>query len=284
MPVIVGRRVNESVVEVPPGSRGTPDRVRCILVSDIDHPQAPVATDPPQRTTARAGAPRRRLPRWSEVQPYLRTGPLRLNPTERRLASAATIWDLRSVARRHTPARRVRLRRRSRRDRDRACVDLARPSTGSSSCRASCRTSRRWTRRRPSSGGPPALPLVFAPTGFTRLMNHEGEPAVARVAGRLGIPYALSTLGTTSPEDVAAAAPDTDKWFQLYLWNDRDAGIELVRRARAAGFTRARPDRRHAGRRSPAPRRPQRLHDPADAVGPDRSPTSPSTPAGGSTC
>jgi L-lactate dehydrogenase (cytochrome) len=86
-------------------------------------------------------------------------------------------------------------------------------------------------------GRPAALPLVFAPTGFTRLMHHDGELAVARVAGRLGIPYALSTLGTTSPEDVAAAAPDTDKWFQLYLWNDRDAGIELVRRARAAGFT-----------------------------------------------
>lgn len=81
-----------------------------------------------------------------------------------------------------------------------------------------------------------ALPLVFAPTGFTRLMNHEGEPAVARVAGWMGIPYVLSTLGTTSPEDVAAAAPDTEKWFQLYLWNDRDAGIDLVRRAQAAGF------------------------------------------------
>jgi L-lactate dehydrogenase (cytochrome) len=81
------------------------------------------------------------------------------------------------------------------------------------------------------------LPFVFAPTGFTRLMNHEGEPAVARAAGRLGIPYALSTLGTTSPEDLATAAPETDKWFQLYLWNDREAGVELVRRARAAGFT-----------------------------------------------
>jgi L-lactate dehydrogenase (cytochrome) len=37
----------------------------------------------------------------------------------------------------------------------------------------------------------------------------------------MGIPYALSTLGTTSPEAVAAAAPDADRWFQLYLWNDR---------------------------------------------------------------
>ena len=86
-------------------------------------------------------------------------------------------------------------------------------------------------------GRPTALPLVFAPTGFTRLMHHEGEPAVARVAGRMGIPYALSTLGTTSPEDVAAAAPDTDRWFQLYLWNDRQAGLDLVRRARGAGFS-----------------------------------------------
>jgi L-lactate dehydrogenase (cytochrome) len=86
-------------------------------------------------------------------------------------------------------------------------------------------------------GRPAALPLAFAPTGFTRLMHHDGEPAVARVAGSLGIPYALSTLGTTSPENLAAAAPDTNRWFQLYLWYDRDAGIELVRRAHAAGFS-----------------------------------------------
>ena len=73
-------------------------------------------------------------------------------------------------------------------------------------------------------GRPAAMPLVFAPTGFTRLMHQEGEPAVTRVAGRLGIPYALSTLGTTSPEAVALASPETDRWFQLYLWSDRDAG------------------------------------------------------------
>ncbi len=187
-------------------------------------------------TTPKPGASRRRLPRWSEVQPYLRTGPLRLNPTERRLASAATIWDLRATARRHTP---------------RAVFDYV---DGAAESEISLRRSREAFAQiefmpsvlqdvanvDPSTtilGRPAALPLVFAPTGFTRLMNHEGEPAVARVAGRLGIPYALSTLGTTSPEDVAAAAPDADKWFQLYLWSDRDAGIELVRRARAAGFT-----------------------------------------------
>jgi L-lactate dehydrogenase (cytochrome) len=180
--------------------------------------------------------PRRRFPRWRDVKPYLRTGPIQRSPVERRLAAAATIWDLRSVARRRVP---------------RAVFDYV---DGAAESETSLRRSREAFARVefvPSVlhdvsavdlgttilGRPAALPLVFAPTGFTRLMNHEGEPAVARAAGRLGIPYALSTLGTTSPEDLAAAAPDTERWFQLYLWNDRDAGVELVRRARAAGFT-----------------------------------------------
>jgi L-lactate dehydrogenase (cytochrome) len=68
------------------------------------------------------------------------------------------------------------------------------------------------------------------------MMNHEGERAVVRVAGRHGVPYSLSTMGTTSPEDVAAAAPEARRWFQLYVWNDRGAGEELMRRAAAAGF------------------------------------------------
>jgi L-lactate dehydrogenase (cytochrome) len=77
---------------------------------------------------------------------------------------------------------------------------------------------------------------VFAPTGFTRLMQQEGEPSVGRVASRMGIPYALSTLGTTSPEALAAAVPGADLWFQLYIWNDRPAVLDLVRRARASGY------------------------------------------------
>jgi L-lactate dehydrogenase (cytochrome) len=178
---------------------------------------------------------RRRVPRWHELRPYLRTGPIRLSPAERRLASAATVWDLRSIARRHVP---------------RAVFDY---TDGAAEDETSLRRSRDAYARvefTPSVlrdvsevdtsttvlGQPAALPIVFAPTGFTRLMNHEGEPVVARVAGRLGVPYALSTLGTTSPEDLAAAAPDTNKWFQLYIWNDRDAVMDLVRRARDAGF------------------------------------------------
>ena len=81
-----------------------------------------------------------------------------------------------------------------------------------------------------------ALPFALAPTGFTRMMHHLGEPAVASVAGEVGIPYALSTLGTTSIEDLAAAAPGTRRWFQLYVWRDRDASEALVRRAAEAGY------------------------------------------------
>ena len=61
------------------------------------------------------------------------------------------------------------------------------------------------------------------------MMQHEGERAVVRVAERVGIPYALSTLGTTSIEDVAAAGPSARKWFQLYVWRDRAPAEDLMR-------------------------------------------------------
>jgi L-lactate dehydrogenase (cytochrome) len=80
-----------------------------------------------------------------------------------------------------------------------------------------------------------ALPFAFAPTGFTRMMHHVGEPAVATVAGESGIPYALSTFGTTSLEELAAVAPATRRWFQLYVWRDREGTAELVQRAMSAG-------------------------------------------------
>jgi len=85
-------------------------------------------------------------------------------------------------------------------------------------------------------GRPAAAPFGFAPTGFTRMMHTDGEPAVARVAERTGIPYALSTMGTTSIEAMAAAAPGGRRWFQLYLWRDREASRDFVARAAAAGY------------------------------------------------
>ena len=177
----------------------------------------------------------RQVPKWHELKLLLRAKPIELNPTKRRLDNALTINDLRTIARRRTPrsvfdytdgAAEAEISLRRARDlfgnlefnpsilRNVSDVD----TTTSILCR------------------PSALPFAFAPTGFTRMMNHEGENAVVRVAERRGIPYALSTLGTTSIEDVAAAAPGARKWFQLYVWKDRAAGEELMARAKAAGF------------------------------------------------
>jgi L-lactate dehydrogenase (cytochrome) len=80
------------------------------------------------------------------------------------------------------------------------------------------------------------LPFCLGPTGFTRMMHHEGERAVASVAQEVGIPYTLSTMGTTTIEDVAAAAPGARKWFQLYLWRDRAMAKDLVQRAASSGY------------------------------------------------
>jgi len=81
-----------------------------------------------------------------------------------------------------------------------------------------------------------ALPFAFAPTGFTRMMHHVGEPAVASVAQKAGIAYGLSTLGTTSIEGLATAVPNVRRWFQLYVSRDRTQAEDLMRRARDNGY------------------------------------------------
>ncbi|WP_307849455.1 alpha-hydroxy acid oxidase [Qaidamihabitans albus] len=178
---------------------------------------------------------RRRVPRPAELGQILRPKPLVLNPTDRRLAAAHTIGDLRAIARRRTP---------------RAVFDY---TDGAAELEDSLRRARQAFRNiefRPNVlrgvsdvdtsveilGERSALPFAFAPTGFTRMMHHEGERAVARVAERAGIPYALSTMGTTSIEDVAGAAPAGRRWFQLYVWRDRAAGRDLMARAHEAGY------------------------------------------------
>jgi L-lactate dehydrogenase (cytochrome) len=79
------------------------------------------------------------------------------------------------------------------------------------------------------------MPIAFGPTGFTRMMQHEGERAVVRAAARAGIPYTLSTMGTTSIADAVAAADGGDVWFQLYVWRDRARSKDLIEQAREAG-------------------------------------------------
>jgi L-lactate dehydrogenase (cytochrome) len=83
---------------------------------------------------------------------------------------------------------------------------------------------------------PASMPVVLSPTGFTRIAHSQGELAVTRAAARAGVPWSLSTMGTRSIEECAAANPNGAKWFQIYTWKDRGLVEELVRRAATAGY------------------------------------------------
>ena len=178
---------------------------------------------------------KRQLPRRRDLAPLLQFKKPVWSARERRLASALTIEDLRRVAARRTPRAafdytdgaaegEVSLRRARQAFAD---VELH-PSVLRDV--SSVDTSREVLGRRA------ALPFGIAPTGFTRMMHTEGEVAGATAAAAAGIPFALSTMGTTSIEDVAAAAPGGRNWFQLYMWKDRDRSMALVERAARAGY------------------------------------------------
>lgn len=175
------------------------------------------------------------MPRWSELKGLIS---LRRPAFGRdaRLARAVTIWDLREMGRRRTPravfdyvdgaAEGEITMARSREDfanlefspsvlRDVASVDTTTKVLGAES----------------------AYPFGLAPTGFTRMMHHEGEVGAARAAGRHGLVYTLSTLGTTSTTALGEQATETNKWFQLYLPDDRGLARDLLTEARAAGFS-----------------------------------------------
>lgn len=78
-------------------------------------------------------------------------------------------------------------------------------------------------------------PVIFSPTGFTRIAHSQGELAVARVAARHELPYCLSTLSTRSIEEVSAAS-DGPKWFQVYVWRDRELVKDMLSRAQHEGY------------------------------------------------
>jgi L-lactate dehydrogenase (cytochrome) len=84
-------------------------------------------------------------------------------------------------------------------------------------------------------GRPLPLPAVLAPTGFTRIATPGGELDVARAAARAGLPYTLSTLATRSIEEVAEVSSGP-KWFQVYVWRDRGLVAEMLARAAEARY------------------------------------------------
>ena len=157
------------------------------------------------------------------------------NAKKRRLDAALTIWDLRTIAQRRTP---------------KAAFDYTEGAAEAEISLGRARQAFEDIQFNPSIlrdvsvvdtsstvlGGPVALPFGIAPTGFTRMMQTEGEIAGASAAAAAGIPFSLSTMGTTAIEDVTAANPNGRNWFQLYMWKDRERSMALVDRAAASGF------------------------------------------------
>lgn len=177
----------------------------------------------------------RRFPRIHDLAPLIGFRRPRLNRTARRLEGALTVEDLRHLAERRTP---------------RAAFDYTDGAAEDEISLGRARQAFRDIEFHPAIlrdvthvdtgrdvlGAPVALPFAIAPTGFTRLMHAAGELAGARAAEAAGIPFSLSTLGTASIEEVAAAAPGARRWFQLYMWHDRDRSMALLRRAADAGY------------------------------------------------
>jgi L-lactate dehydrogenase (cytochrome) len=79
------------------------------------------------------------------------------------------------------------------------------------------------------------LPFFISPTAASRLFHYRGERAVAAAADKAGIAYALSTIGSTTIEEVAGRCR-TPKLFQVYVWKDRGLVRDVLARAREAGF------------------------------------------------
>ena len=180
------------------------------------------------------GVAKRQLPRWEDVSPLLGFRAPFTGPT--RVERASSILELREIGRRRTP---------------RAVFDY---TDGAAGRELSMRRSRDAYARvefRPHVlrdvttvdpsvtvlGERSAYPFLLSPTGFTRMMHNDGEPAVARAARDVGVPYTLSTLGTTSVESLAEQVPDARRWFQLYVRRDQpDKRYELAERAAASGY------------------------------------------------
>lgn len=177
----------------------------------------------------------RQFPKPSELKEFMTFKKPSLDFAGNRLEKALTIYDLRKIAKRRTPA---------------AAFDYTDGAAEGEFSMNRARQAFEDIEFHPGVltdvstvdtttevlGGTSAMPFGIAPTGFTRLMQTEGEIAGSGAAGAAGIPFCLSTLGTTSIEDVRKVNPDGRLWFQLYVMREREISYGLVERAAKAGF------------------------------------------------
>lgn len=171
---------------------------------------------------------------FETIRSVMRLRRPRIRPVERRLARAASVADLRELARRRVPG---------------GVFDYIDGGAGDErTLRRNAEAFTEWEFRprvlrdvgaidcsTQVVGDSVAFPFILAPTGFTRIASPEGELAAARAAARAGVPYVLSTLATRSIEEIAACSGGR-KWFQVYVWKDRGVVREMLERAAAAQF------------------------------------------------
>jgi L-lactate dehydrogenase (cytochrome) len=178
---------------------------------------------------------KRQFPRWKNIKPLLGWGLPKSPFQDRKLNSAVNLAELRLLAKRRVPkavfdyvdggandelayARSQeiysRVEFKARVLRDVSAVDLKTKILGKES----------------------ALPIIFAPTGYTRMMHYQGEVMVAKVCDENNLIYNLSTMGTTSSKEIGEQVPTVRRWFQLYLWRDREQSLKFIEEAKAAGF------------------------------------------------
>lgn len=178
---------------------------------------------------------KRQFPRWSSIKPLLGWSWPSFRRRDRGLERALTIPDLRELARKRVPT---------------SVFDFV---EGGALQEISIRRAKEAFQRvefharvlqgvtkvdlsREVLGKRAAMPIILAPTGYSRMMHYLGEYAVAASAAKHGLVYSLSTMGTCSPAELAASSPEGRKWFQLYLWQNREQSKDFIRQARDNGF------------------------------------------------
>jgi isopentenyl diphosphate isomerase/L-lactate dehydrogenase-like FMN-dependent dehydrogenase len=178
---------------------------------------------------------KRQLPRWKSIKPLLGWTFPKFPNGDRKLAKSVNLAELRLLAKRRVP---------------KAVFDYV--DGGANDELAYARSQEIYSRvefkarvlRDVSKidlntnilGNNSNLPIIFAPTGYTRMMHYQGEIMVAKVCQENNLIYNLSTMGTTSSSEIGNAVADVRRWFQLYLWRDRDQSLKFIEDAKAAGF------------------------------------------------
>jgi isopentenyl diphosphate isomerase/L-lactate dehydrogenase-like FMN-dependent dehydrogenase len=178
---------------------------------------------------------KRQLPRWKNIKPLLGWGLPKSPFQDRKLNSVVNLAELRLLAKRRVP---------------KAVFDYV--DGGANDELAYARSQEIYSRvefkarvlrdvsvidlKTKILDKESALPIIFAPTGYTRMMHYQGEVMVAKVCNENNLIYNLSTMGTTSSKEIGEQVPNVRRWFQLYLWRDRDQSLKFIEEAKAAGF------------------------------------------------